>query len=91
MVEATAAATQVKIPLQFQLADELIDAATIRPATFSSFADCVSAAHKMTQPPAFSAKAAPGADGQAGRLAGVEGLGASLLASTPLGEEDVHQ
>src|SRR5712672_2906014 len=32
------------IPLQFQLGDKLIDSASIKPATFASFADCIIAA-----------------------------------------------
>jgi hypothetical protein len=53
---ATTEAKPAKIPLNFQLDDELIDSATIKPATFASFADCISAAHAMTQPTAFSAR-----------------------------------
>jgi hypothetical protein len=45
-----------KIPINFQLDDKVIDGAVIKPATFSSFADCISEAHRMTQPAAFSAR-----------------------------------
>ena len=41
---------------QFQLDEKLIDGATIKPATFASFANCIATAHTMTQPAAFSAR-----------------------------------
>ena len=59
MAETAAPETKTrleKIPINFQLDDKLIDGATIRPSTFASFADCIGAAHKMTQPAAFSAR-----------------------------------
>jgi hypothetical protein len=40
---------------------KLIDAATIKPATFASFAGCISEAHRMTQRSAI----APNADVEA--------------------------
>ena len=45
-----------KIPIHFELGEKLIDSATIRPSTFASFAECIGAAHRMTQPAAFSAR-----------------------------------
>ncbi len=57
MAETTTTPTApTKIPLEFQLGDKLIDGATIRPSTYASFADCIAAAHAMTQPAAFSAR-----------------------------------
>jgi len=55
-IPSTSARKPTRIPINFQLGDRLIDSATIRPSTFQSFADCLGAAHRMTQPPAFSAR-----------------------------------
>ena len=53
---AVTATNPTKIPINFQLGDKLIDGATIKPSTFTSSADCISAAHRMTQPSEFSAR-----------------------------------
>ena len=52
----TAPPGPVKIPINFQLDEKLIDGATIKSSTFASFADSISAAHAMTAPAAFSAR-----------------------------------
>jgi hypothetical protein len=53
-VTETKAKPPERIAINFQLDEKLIDAATIRPSTFASYADCISAAHQMTTPSAFS-------------------------------------
>jgi hypothetical protein len=53
---ATAPTPSTKIPINFELDGKLIDAASIRPASFAGFAGAISAAHQMTVPPAFSAR-----------------------------------
>jgi len=45
-----------KIPIKFQLGDNLIDGAVIRPLTFKSFADCIVEAQSMKEPQAFDAR-----------------------------------
>jgi hypothetical protein len=45
-----------RIPIHFELDNKIIDAASIKPATFASFANCIALAHKMTTPPAFAAR-----------------------------------
>lgn len=56
MAETVATAKSDKIPIHFELDEKLIDSATIRPASFAGFADCIAQAHRMTQPAAFSAR-----------------------------------
>ena len=57
------ATKQPKIPINFQLGDRLIDGATIRPATFATFPDCISVAHRMARPSGVLSTA-PGPQGR---------------------------
>ncbi|MEY9235404.1 hypothetical protein ABIF78_007727 [Bradyrhizobium japonicum] len=45
-----------KIPIHFQLGDNLIDGAVVRPLTFKAFTDCISEAQAMKEPAAFDAR-----------------------------------
>lgn len=45
-----------KIPISFQLGDNVIDGAVIRPLVFQTFADCISEASEMTHPKTFEAR-----------------------------------
>lgn len=45
-----------KIPIAFELRDQVIDGATIKPLTFQAFADCVAEAHGMRMPKTFEAR-----------------------------------
>ncbi|KRR21361.1 hypothetical protein CQ14_06845 [Bradyrhizobium lablabi] len=45
-----------KIPIHFQLGDNLIDGAVVRPLTFQGFVDCIIEAQAMKQPTSFDAR-----------------------------------
>jgi hypothetical protein len=49
-------ANGAKIPIAFQLRDQVIDGAVIKPLTFQAFAECVGEAHGMRAPKAFEAR-----------------------------------
>ncbi|MGY2987715.1 hypothetical protein [Bradyrhizobium sp. USDA 4508] len=45
-----------KIPIHFQLGDNLIDGAVVRPLTFQAFVECINEAQAMRAPTSFDAR-----------------------------------